>query len=44
LLGSIRDSNTKIEKLANFIAAYDRLSVKKKIMNPSGFYFVDRKK
>lgn len=44
LLGGIRGSNTEIEKLTNFITTYDRLSVKKKVINPNNFYFIDLKK
>jgi SAM-dependent methyltransferase len=43
VLGGIRGSNIEIQKLANFIALYDRLSVKKEFMNPNGFYFIGRK-
>ena len=43
VLGGIRGSDIEIKKLANFIAVYDRLSVKNEFMNPNGFYFIGRK-
>jgi SAM-dependent methyltransferase len=43
LLGGIRGSDIEIQKIANFIAVYDRLSVKRDFMNPNGFYFLGKK-
>lgn len=43
VLGGIRGNDVDIQKLAQFIGAYDRLSIKKGFMNPNGFYFIGRK-
>lgn len=43
LLGGIRGSSEQIERLAEFIAAYDSYSVSKGYMNANGFYFIGRK-
>ena len=42
VLGGIRGGDEEIKNIANFIAVYDRLSVKKEFMNPNGFYFIGR--
>lgn len=44
LLGGIRGAKMEIEKLAKFIAAYDRYAVKQGFMNANGFYFIGRRK
>ena len=43
VLGGIRGTDEEIRELANFIAIYDRLNVKRKFMNPNGFYFIGSK-
>jgi 2-polyprenyl-3-methyl-5-hydroxy-6-metoxy-1,4-benzoquinol methylase len=43
LLGGIRGSDVEIQKIANFVAVYDRYSVEKGFMNPNGFYFIGYK-
>ncbi len=43
LLGGIRGSKAEIERLAKFVAAYDRYVVKQGFMNANGFYFIGRR-
>ena len=43
LLGGIRANEEDTQKIAEFIAAYDRFAVKNRYLNPNGFYFIGSK-
>ncbi len=44
LLGGLRGSDKKTHQLADFIAFYEKLAVRKGYLRPNGFFFIGRKK
>jgi len=44
LLGGLRGPDKKTHQLADFIAFYEKLAVRKGYLRPNGFFFVGRKK